>query len=410
MRVLFVCHRLPFPPSRGGKIRPFNIIRHLAERGDEVTVASLARSDAEARDGEGLARHCADRLIGRVNNWGAMLRMLVRLPTPVPSSMGYFYSRTLEQGVARLLEERSYDLVFVHCSSVAQYVEQATGMRKVLDFGDMDSQKWLAYRTFKPFPLSLGYWLEGRKLEHAEARLARRFDLTTCTTRLEFESLRAIAPECASNWFPNGVDSDYFAPQGADYDPNLICFVGRMDYFPNQQCMFAFCREVLPRLQASLPELKLQIVGAQPSTAIRALARLPGVTVTGSVPDVRPFVRRSALSVVPLLIARGTQNKILESMALGVPVIASTQAAGGVDAIADEHLLVADTPAEVCRRVLEVVSDPRLRGRLAEAGRARMLSNHSWPQSMRRLEKLLEGFRVSSVDKRDVRDAEAAHG
>ena len=143
-------------------------------------------------------------------------------------------------------------------------------------------------------------------------------------------------------------------------------------------------------LKARRPALKLLIVGADPSAQMRQLGRLPGVTVTGSVPDVRPFIRSSALMVAPLKIARGTQNKILEAMAMGVPVVTSRVAAGGVDADAEEHFLVADTPAETCQAILRVIENPAERQRLSVAGRARMLSHHAWPRSMQRLDQMIE--------------------
>ncbi len=149
-----------------------------------------------------------------------------------------------------------------------------------------------------------------------------------------------------TDWFPNGVDGEYFAPSDEHYDPDTIAFVGRMDYYPNQECMFDFCATTLPLLRARRPGLKLLIVGADPSPAVRRLERHAGVTVTGSVPDVRPYLRRSALMVAPLNIARGTQNKILEAMAMGIPVVTSRIAAGGVDASAPEHFLVASAPDE----------------------------------------------------------------
>ncbi|MEO8754671.1 MAG: glycosyltransferase, partial [Casimicrobiaceae bacterium] len=245
MKVLYVCHRFPFPPKRGGKIRPFNMIRHLSATHD-VTVASLVRSEEEAREGAGLAAHCARFEMGRVRNSVQALRMVARLPTPTPSSMGFFYSPALARAIGESLRRERYDLVFVHCSSVAQYVHNVRGIPKILDFGDMDSQKWREYARYKPFPLSLGYALEGRKMERAEKQLARQFDLCTATTRAEWDTLEGYHTGVATDWFPNGVDSDYFAPNGAGYDRDTIAFVGRMDYFPNQECMFEFCASTWP--------------------------------------------------------------------------------------------------------------------------------------------------------------------
>jgi sugar transferase (PEP-CTERM/EpsH1 system associated) len=389
VKILYVCHRFPFPPKRGGKIRPFNMIRHLSER-HEVHVASIARSAEEAREGEGLAAHCASYDIGRVSNPVQTLRMVLRLPTPAPSSLGYFHSPQLAQRIDALLAGTRFDLIFVHCSSVAPYVENVRGTPKILDFGDMDSQKWLEYARFKPFPLSLGYRLEGAKMERAEKRLARRFDLCTATTRAEWETLESYRTGVASDWFPNGVDSEYFAPGGQDYDADTISFVGRMDYYPNQECMFDFCARTLPLLHARRPALKLVIVGADPSPRVRRLARLPGVSVTGSVADVRPYLHRSALMIAPLNIARGTQNKILEAMASGVPVVTSRVAAGGVDAAAPEHFLVASSPQEYAAAILRILDDRAERERLSRAGRARMLSHHAWDRSMQRLDAIIE--------------------
>jgi sugar transferase (PEP-CTERM/EpsH1 system associated) len=392
MKILYVCHRFPFPPKRGGKIRPFNMIKHLSRK-NEVTVASLVRSAQEAKEGEGLAKHCAHYEMGMVRDAVQRLRMLARLPTTTPSSMGYFYSPMVARRVRELLARDRFDLIFVHCSSVAQYVEHVREIPKILDFGDMDSQKWLEYARYKPFPLSLGYRLEGIKLERAEKRLAPQFNLCTATTRAEWQTFEDYDTGVASDWFPNGVDSDYFAPTDEPYDPDTIAFVGRMDYYPNQECMFDFCAKVLPLVQSKRRGLKLLIVGADPSPAVQRLGGLPGVTVTGSVADVRPYLRRAALMVAPLNIARGTQNKILEAMAMGVPVVASRVAAGGVDASAPEHFLTASTVDEYQAALLRIIEDPAERQRLSIAGRERMLSHHAWERSMQRLDGIIDRCR-----------------
>ncbi len=389
MRILYLCHRFPYPPKRGGKIRPFNMIRHLANA-HEVVVCSLARSPAEADEARGIAPHCAEFHVHTVDDRWQTLQMVATLPTPVTASAAYFHSAAMARTVKRLLREQRFDLIFVHCSSVAHYVSGVRDVPKILDFGDMDSHKWLEYAHYKPFPLSAGYWWEGWRLLAEEKRLARRFELCTATTRAEWETLEGYRTGVASDWFPNGVDSDYFAPDGGGHDPDLVAFVGRMDYYPNQQCMFAFCRDTLPLIKARRPGVKLAIVGADPSPAVRRLGEIGGVTVTGSVPDVRPHVRRAALTVAPLTIARGTQNKVLEAMAMGVPVVASSAAAGGVDAVAGEHLLVADTPPQQRDAIVRLLEQPHERDRLVQAGRARVLSNHAWPQSMQRLDRIIE--------------------
>jgi len=389
MKILFVCHRLPFPPKRGGKIRPFNIIRHLHDLGHEVTVASLARSAEEFDEGLGLQDFCTETLIERVSRIGPFLRMLIRLPTLTPSSMGYFYSPRLARRISDAHKQKNFDLVFVHCSSVAGYVTDLPGPTKIFDLGDIDSQKWLLYSRFRKFPLSLGYWLEGIKLERTEKKLAKQFDLCTCTTRAELKTFDEFSTGVASGWFPNGVDTQYFSVATEPYDPDLICFVGRMDYYPNQEAMLNFCQTVWPTIRQQRPATKLCIVGADPSPEMYRLGKLPGVEVTGSVPDVRPYVQKAVLTVAPLSIARGTQNKILESMAMGVPVVSSEEAAPGVDAAEGESLLVAGAPQEYSDAILRLLNDPEERNRISAAGRQRVLACHSWEASMQKLDGLI---------------------
>ena len=396
MKILFVCHRLPFPPKRGGKIRPFNIIRHLTESGHSVTVGSLARSPEELAEGQPLKEYCDKLFVGLINSAAAVAHMVARLPTTIPSSMGNFYSRSLHRDIEEELHQNRYDLIFVHCSSVAQYVRSAKGTPSILDFGDMDSQKWLDYSSFRRFPLSMGYWLEGTKLCREEKRLAGKFDLSTCTTQAELETLRSFDAARQTDWFPNGVDAEFFSPTDKPYNPDQICFIGRMDYYPNQQAMLHFCNNVLPVIQSRRPATKLIIVGAEPSGEIRNLADEPGVTVTGTVPDVRDYVRDSAISVAPLAIARGTQNKILESMAMGVPVICSDKAAGGVDATPGKHLLIAKSPDRYADNIIRLLENADERRELSLASRQRVLSAHSWPASMTRLDGIIDGLTRAS--------------
>ena len=389
MNILFICHRLPFPPNRGGKIRPFHIISHL-NANHRVTVASLARSEDEAEAGTGIRDHCHRFVVAGVDNRVQTLRMMARAVTPDPFSMGYFYSRRLARRIRQLLEDVSFDLIMVHCSSMAPYVGNVKGIPKILDFGDMDSMKWLDIKNRRPFPLNIPYWMEGQKLMRCEKRFARQFDICTTTTRAEMETLASYETGCEMDWFPNGVNTDFFTPGDGSYEPHTICFLGRMDYYPNQDCMIDFCGNTLPLIRQRVPDVKLLIVGAEPSAAIRQLGHLPGVTVTGWVPDVRPYARKSALMVAPLNIARGTQNKMLESMSMGVPVVCSRTALKGVSAMEEVHLLAADTPSEYADAIVRIFSNPGLRHSLSVAGRERAMTHHDWQRSMQHLDGIID--------------------
>jgi sugar transferase (PEP-CTERM/EpsH1 system associated) len=328
--------------------------------------------------------------MGMIRKHLALYNIFKRLPTDIPFSMGFFYSKEIKKVINEEISKNKFDLIFVHCSSVAQYVEDVSGVPKILDFGDMDSQKWLLFSMFKGYPLSRIYKIEGIRLQRAEIELAKKFDYCTCTTSGEMKTLNDYNTGARTDWFPNGVDSDYFKPTKVVYEPDTISFVGRMDYYPNQECMFDFCDNILPFIRAKRPNVKLMIIGAAPPRSVRRLEEIPGVTVTGTVADVRNYVQKCAVNIAPLNIARGTQNKILEAMAMGVPVVSSTCAAGGVDAVPGKHFLTAYTNKEFAKATISLLSDVKKRQQLGEEGRNRMLSHHNWENSLKRLDVIIE--------------------
>ena len=383
MKILYVTHRMPYPPKDGARVKAFHCIAHLHQQGHQVTVAVSARDQAEMEAVPGLLAHCDKVLVARVHGPLQKLRMVACLASTRPSSMGYFQSAALARQIRDALRTEHFDLICVHSSSVATYVEDVTDVPKLLDFVDMDSQKWLDYATFKPFPLSFGYWLEGKKLERAERRLAGKFDLNAVVTPGELESLNTIAPRADNHWYPNGVNVDACVPAPELAEAHSLVFVGRMDYFPNEGAVVWFCDAVMPGLRGRYPDVHLYIVGADPTPTVRALASQAGVTVTGTVPEVHPWVSRATVSIAPVKLARGMQNKILEAMALQVPVVASPKPAQGVDAVLGEHLLAADSAEDWLNTLSRLFDDPEERARLALAGRERVLENHRWDAIMR---------------------------
>ena len=390
MRILFVCHRLPFPPNRGGKIRPFQMIRHLAER-HSVTVATLAHSQEEVEQGSKLREFCEQLLVEIVPNpirWG---RALLGLATAKPSSGQYFWSPALQSRIAATAQAEAFDRVWVHCAFMARYAIDVPCDFKVLDYGDIDSSKWADYSQHRSFPLSAGYGLEAKKLRRWEKQMGRRFTRCTVTTSnelVEFESLGVPKP-CTV--IPNGVDIEYFNPRHrtAASKPVMV-FVGRMDYFPNIDGMLQFVSHSWPRIREAVPNAELRIVGSNPAASILGLRELPGVQVTGHVPDVRPYVGDAAVGIAPLRIARGTQNKVLEMMAMGVPVVASAEASRGIRARAGEHLMVAENSDMFITQVIELLRDRERGERLGAAGRAQAVNGHSWPASMAIVDEVLE--------------------
>jgi sugar transferase (PEP-CTERM/EpsH1 system associated) len=392
MRILFICHRFPFPPNRGGKIRPFQMIRHLSKK-HSVVVASLAHTEEELEQGVGLEQHCQATIAEVVPSSSRWLRASGKLASKAPSSAAYFWSPRLDRRIREAWSTQKFDAVMVHCAFVAQYAMQLQGAFRILDFGDMDSAKWFDYAQFRGFPLSLGYKIEALKLRRFEREAARSFDRCTVTTNGEWEEYQTMGVPTPCSVLPNGVDAEYFHPSSSSprsSEAPVIVFLGRMDYFPNIDGISEFARNIFPHIRTSIPNAELRIVGSNPSANVRSLEQLRGVMVTGHVPDVRPYLAEATVAIAPLRLARGTQNKVLECMAAGVPVVSSPQAARGIQAIPGDHLLVAEDALSFASQVVEVIRNTELRSRLAALGRRQVLSTHSWAASMKLLDELLE--------------------
>ncbi len=392
MRILFLCHRLPYPPQRGGKIRPFNMIRHLG-RSHEVTVATLVRTADELVEGRELSRYCHDLHVARISPAAGWARFGLHTLTRYPATFGYFYSPMLARTVRRLLATKDFNAVLVHCSSMGPYVADHRGCRKVMDFGDADSEKWFEYAKTGRFPLSLGFRLEGRKVMQYERWLGAQFDACSVNATRERDVLsrHVYTPIYV---LPNGVDLDYFRSRrspGQGHAPRRLVFTGNMSYKPNVDAARYLVGDIVPRVRREVPDVELYIVGMDPTPAVRRLADGDRVVVTGRVDDVRPYFEAAAVALAPLRVARGLQNKVLEAMAMRVPVVASPAACQGINAAADQDLLVGADPEAFSQAVLTLLRDPAARERYAAAGRTCVEQNHSWDSLLSRLDDLLLG-------------------
>ncbi len=393
MRILFVCHRFPFPPNRGGKIRPFHMIQNLG-REHSVTVASLAFSQRELYEGRGLKDYCAEVIAEVLPKRVRWMQAVGALASRTPCSVAYFHSARLKQRVHEAWRRRAFDAVVVHCAFAAQYVLDLRSGFRILDLGDLDSGKWVDYADCRAWPLSAGYEFEARRLRRYEQEQARQFDHCTLTSLGELEAFKSFGLSVPCTLIPNGVDLEYFrARPQTPADSFVIVFLGRMDYFPNIDGVSHFARQIFPAIRQSEPKAELRIIGSNPTRAVRSLAQLPGVSVTGYVPDVRPYLADAAVGVAPLRIARGTQNKILELMAMGVPVVATPEAAEGVQVVPGRHILVADSHEGFARQVIELLRKPKLREEISQAARQQLQTVHCWSLSMQILDNLLEQSR-----------------
>jgi sugar transferase (PEP-CTERM/EpsH1 system associated) len=393
-RLLFLAHRIPYPPDKGEKIRAFHMLDHLVKSFD-VELGCLVDDPADLAHLPALRARCAHvehRATG--GRLAAGARALLRLRPGAPLSLGWFHDAGLARWARQGLDAGRYAAVLVFSSAMAPYAMGARpGVRRVLDMVDVDSEKFRAYAGTAAFPMGLVYAREARTLLALERRAARDFDRTLLVSAAEAQRFAELAPEVAGrlDWVENGVDFGHFDPAQAwpnpfaDAAPRIV-FTGTMGYRPNIEAVVWFADQVLPALRQRDPAPEFCIVGANPAPAVQALAARPGVQVTGAVPLVQPFLAHAAVAVAPLLLARGIQNKVLEAMAMARPVVATAAAFEGVHAEPGRDLLVADGPAATIAAVAAVLDGAH--PGLGAAGRAAVIAGHDWAATLRRLDAL----------------------
>jgi sugar transferase (PEP-CTERM/EpsH1 system associated) len=384
VRLLFLSQRVPEPPNKGDKIRSHHLARRLAAR-HEVHLAFLLDEPSERADAERAATwaaSCRWRVRSRLESAG---RGALAAATGAPMSAGWFRSAALARDVGALLRARAFDAVVAYCSSMAPYAREFAGPR-VLDLVDVDSEKWRQYADRAAFPRRAVYAHEHRLLRAFERRLVREFDRTVVVSRAEREVLATFADAGRVAVVGNGVDADGFArPHARPREPRLV-FVGALDYFANVDGIIHFVRETWPDVRRAVSGARLAIVGRRPGGEVRALAGADGVEVVADPEDVRPWVWGAAACVVPLRIAQGTQNKVLEAMAAGVPVVATSAALRGIEGEAGRHFRVADASGAWVAALGDLLSRPEEADALAERARRLVVERYSWDRQAERYE------------------------
>ena len=365
------------------------MIRHLGRK-HSVVAASLAHTEQELNEGAALKDYCDEVIAEVLPESTRRLQALKALPTGMPCSANYFWSARLHERIRKCFFHSKFDVVFVHCVAMAQYVMDLEADLRIMDFGDIDSAKWAEYSQSRRFPLSLVYAAESKKLRTYERYVAQSFHRCTVTSRGEKDEYQTFRVSTPCTLIPNGVDLSYFSAQrNVSTSRPTVVFLGRMDYFPNIDGVCYFAEQVFPFIRKKIPNVEFRIVGSQPAQKIQSLRNIPGIVVTGHVPDVRAYVPNEAVAIAPLRIARGTQNKILESMAMGIPVVATTKAAKGIQAVAGRDLLVADVPEEFAAHVIALLRDEQMRRFMSQSARNQLEKAHLWPASLSILDSLL---------------------
>jgi sugar transferase (PEP-CTERM/EpsH1 system associated) len=388
--LLFLTQRIPYPPTKGEKIRSLQILRFLRER-YTVHLGCLIDDRSDWQYIHALNDICEETYFAPLSPRIAKITCLRGLMSGAPLSVLYFYNSGLDAWVADLLARRHLDAAFVCSSAMAQYlVDRPDRPTKIImDFADVDADKWRQYAERHAGPMRWVYSRENGKLLAFDRKAAQRFDASTFVSAAEATLFRQLAPEseAKTHFVNNGVDSAYFMP-AQDY-PNpypggapVAVFTGTMNYWPNVDAVTWFATDILPRVREAIPGLRFAIVGSSPDTNVQELSRLPGIIVTGHVPDVRPYVAHAATAVVPLRVAGGVQNKVLEAMAMAKIVIASPRALAGLHAEAARHLLVAEDADAFARATVDAVNG-QVPHDLGDRARHCVLDLYNWGTNLK---------------------------
>ena len=380
--ILCLTHRVPFPPDKGDRIRTYHILRYLAQRAN-VHLACLADEPVDVKTRAALAEFTSRLAIVPLRRLSRNLRTLGSLLIGRTASEGAFRSSKLRTILRGWCDETRFHAVFASASSLVPYLRlpEMRPIPAVIDLIDVDSQKWLDYAAASRGPRSWLYRLEGRRLRGLEESLPTWARAVTLVSEAEADLYRTFCTPGPVHAISNGVDLDYFQPQLPAAEPTCV-FVGALDYRPNVDGATWFCREVWPEVRRRCPDAKVSLVGRKPVSAVCRLGAISGIEVVGQVPDVRPYLARASVAVVPLLIARGVQNKVLEAMAMEKAIIASPAALEGLEAKAGVHMLTASTITEWIGAIRCLFADADLRQRLGGAARLFVEDHHRWARCL----------------------------
>lgn len=351
-KLLYVCHRIPYPPNKGDKIRAFNFLKCLSRTFD-IYLAFTIDDKIDFKHLDEINKYATEVVWVNINPKYRRIKGLVSLFMGKCLSVHYFYSKKLQRNIDRWLRENTFKAVLVYSSSMAEYVCSANHLTRIMDFCDVDSRKWSQYARGSFFPLSFLYKLEATRLQRYEHKIANDFDMSLFVSEKEADILKQFSPEAKTLVVQNGIDFAFYDGERTlfhkdDVHPTspYIVFTGAMNYKPNIDAVCWFVSDVFPLVKRKLPDIRFYIVGNKPGKQVKKLSCPPkGVFVTGYVHDVRPYVRNAAVSVAPLRIARGVQTKVLESVALGCPTVATEEAAQGLGLLS-ELILTAPAAAE----------------------------------------------------------------
>lgn len=384
MKILFIASRFPYPPIQGDRVRGYHFLRLLSQR-YEVTLVTPVPGPVDARAQQVVTQLCECWIPVHIPQWQAIAHLSHFPFSSLPLQTLYFCPPAIQKRVQALLQEESFDLVHVQLARMAPVADGLGSVPRVLDFIDALSLNMHRRSIQEQWPMKLLFRLEAKRMARYERELISSFDHQVISSPLDKEAIGACE---TLHVIPNGVNIEDFPYTENGREDNLIVFTGRMGYFPNAEAALYFATKVFPLILRQVPDAHFLIVGADPPRRVRQLARLPGVEVTGYVPHIQDYLARATIAVAPMQGGTGIQNKVLEAMASGTPVVATPYALGGIEAQDGEHLLVARDAKGLAEQVVRLLKDPALRRRLARNARRLVEEKYTWERSVAMLEEV----------------------
>lgn len=394
--LLYLCHRIPYPPNKGDKIRSFHLLKDLNEH-YEVYLGAFIDDPKDWEYVPKVDDLCTASCFLPLDATRSKLKSLIALPMGDPLTLPYYQNRKMSQWVDQVVTQHKIERAIVYSSAMAQYItdKHPALNRKVIDFVDIDSDKWRQYSQKKSWPLSWVYQREADKLFAYEKKVVSEFDASLFVSSAEaalFCTMTSSHHERIA-YYNNGVDTEYFLPSAEFTNPypddrDVLVFTGAMDYWPNIDAVNWFVDDVLPSLLRRSPNIYLYIVGSNPSDRVRRLGNQPHVEVTGRVEDIRPYIQYARMSVAPMRVARGIQNKVLEAMAMEKVVIVTPQGFEGIHAIPGTEMLLVESAQEMINTIPEVLEGDYKE--MGKAARSRVQSDFSWEENLPIVRECLE--------------------
>ena len=384
MRILWLKTELLHPVDKGGKIRTYAMLRELRKQHhvtyltlDDGTAAPDARDKATEYCQEVITVPFTQPRRGTLAFYADLLRNVF---SSLPYAVAKYRSPTFRHAISGAVARGRFDVVVCDFLTPSVNVPAELGVATVLFEHNVEAAIWERHAAVATHPVKKAYMREQwRRMLRWETRECQRFDHVVAVSDADRDTFRDSMGVSQVSSVPTGVDIDYFSPTGAARNPHEIVFTGSMDWLPNEDGLEWFCDEILPLVRAKVPAATLSVVGRNPSPRVKSLAaRHTGVTVTGTVPDVRPYLERAGAIVVPLRIGGGTRLKIYEGMSMGRPTVSTTIGAEGLPVHHGAEILIADSATDFAEAVAGVLADPSSADALGQRAAARVRRDFSW--------------------------------